>query len=87
MSTPLNDPNVPGGRAMFSSRSSHRVTSRRPSAAKKSADKAAHLEEFAQLVEDGIPNLKSKDEKWFYREVARSYRVAEQREVQTRPSS
>jgi hypothetical protein len=72
---------------MYSSPSSHRVTSRLHTPAKQSVDKAARLEALAQLVEDGIPNLKSKDERRFYREVARSYRVAAQREVQARRSS
>lgn len=48
---------------MYSSPFSHRVTSRLHTPAQQSVDKGARLEALAQLVEDGIPNLKSKDER------------------------
>jgi hypothetical protein len=73
---------------MSASHSSHRgTTTPRHTRANQGVDNTARLEVLAQLLEDAIPSLKSKDERRFYREVVRSYRAAAQREVRTRRSS
>jgi len=48
----------------------------RPTIKENGAKKAADLESVARLIERAIPNFRHAEERQFYREVVKSYRLA-----------